>query len=680
MFHPHSAAKGLVILCLSALLVIFLFIQASATPDDNWTAPINISNTTTTPFSFSPTVAVDRQGMTHAVWTDSVYVPSPVNYLPDTWRNTIYYSRTEGAGFGTPIALATYEHRFYPYPISIVFDGNDNPWVFWIGTEATYTRWDGSAWTTPQTLSFLPLIRTFGAEFDGRYLQAISDKLGNIYVVVGSGFSTGQFGLMLTSWNGSEWSSPSFITDRIAHLSGAWRIDYGSPKLAVDALGHLHMVWFNRTSTFIYQILYSSFDGNSWTDPQVVFESQYFQGPPEIALDNFAQPHVVWDSYVNDFYIVGKYSTLHNGIWSTPEQFGEVTNGSTHIPKIKFDAAGVAHIVYIEHHGDGTPPTGIFHIQKQQNSWTQPKQIGPLAEGGEDGLDYDEHSDTLHVVWTTRNENPVMDVFYSRTVPLDSSPPISTISLEGVTGNDGWSKSDVTITITATDNDGGSGVKQITYSAAGANPIPETTVIGAGVQFSDMTEGQTIITYFAKDIAGNTELPQNITVKIDKSSPPVFCGVPDNQWHASNISIQCTASDGGSGLAHPSDANFALLTSVNANTEDGNAQTDNYDVCDVAGNCAHAGPIIGNKVDRNAPTINISTPTGITYSYHQAVAADYTCSDGGSGVNTCAGSVARGSRIDTSSVGAHSFTVTTTDNVGNTATATVNYIVKKGER
>jgi hypothetical protein len=83
-------------------------------------------------------------------------------------------------------------------------------------------------------------------------------------------------------------------------------------------------------------------------------------------------------------------------------------------------------------------------------------------------------------------------------------------------------------------------------------------------------------------------------------------------------------------------------------------------------------------VDRTAPTIALTTPSnGARYALGQHVAADYACADeaGGSGVATCAGTVADGAAVDTSSVGQKSFTVNATDVAGNPATVTVTYTV-----
>ena len=77
-----------------------------------------------------------------------------------------------------------------------------------------------------------------------------------------------------------------------------------------------------------------------------------------------------------------------------------------------------------------------------------------------------------------------------------------------------------------------------------------------------------------------------------------------------------------------------------------------------------------------APTITIASPAaGATYGVNVKVAASYACSDGGAGVTSCAGPVANGSFINTSSMGTRTFAVTATDTVGNSSTRTVTYTV-----
>jgi hypothetical protein len=164
------------------------------------------------------------------------------------------------------------------------------------------------------------------------------------------------------------------------------------------------------------------------------------------------------------------------------------------------------------------------------------------------------------------------------------------------------------------------------------------------------------------------------------TTPPTFsCASPDGLWHASDVSIACTASDSGSGLNANSPASFTLTTSVAAGTETANAQTGTQLLCDNAGNCTTAGPIGPIKVDKKAPQITIAAPVAANaYVFNQSVAANYACTDGGSGLATCVGPVASGSNLDTAAVGAKTFTVNAADAVGNTSSQTVNYNVAYG--
>ncbi|MBK9714725.1 MAG: PxKF domain-containing protein [Kouleothrix sp.] len=84
------------------------------------------------------------------------------------------------------------------------------------------------------------------------------------------------------------------------------------------------------------------------------------------------------------------------------------------------------------------------------------------------------------------------------------------------------------------------------------------------------------------------------------------------------------------------------------------------------------------STDTTPPSITITTPAdGATYTLGQVVNADYNCQDeaGGSGLVSCVGDVPNGSPIDTSSVGAKTFTVNAADSAGNTSSLTRSYSV-----
>ena len=155
----------------------------------------------------------------------------------------------------------------------------------------------------------------------------------------------------------------------------------------------------------------------------------------------------------------------------------------------------------------------------------------------------------------------------------------------------------------------------------------------------------------------------------DDEDPTVRCGSVGTDWHDANVAVPCLSFDFGWGLANAADANFSLSTTVNDDEETANASTVTHAaICDkeFAPNCTEEIPAIsGIRVDRKDPSVVVTTPADLTPTYilNSVINADYACSDGGSGVATCAGPVATASPISTT-IGAHTFTVTGADNVG----------------
>lgn len=80
---------------------------------------------------------------------------------------------------------------------------------------------------------------------------------------------------------------------------------------------------------------------------------------------------------------------------------------------------------------------------------------------------------------------------------------------------------------------------------------------------------------------------------------------------------------------------------------------------------------------KKPPLVNIVSPAdNATFTLGQAVTASYSCTpQEGTSLKSCAGPVASGAPIDTSTPGPHSFTVNAEDNGGGTNSVTVKYTV-----
>ncbi|WP_040337214.1 PxKF domain-containing protein [Candidatus Blastococcus massiliensis] len=160
-----------------------------------------------------------------------------------------------------------------------------------------------------------------------------------------------------------------------------------------------------------------------------------------------------------------------------------------------------------------------------------------------------------------------------------------------------------------------------------------------------------------------------------------------NGWHRANVSVSRSASDanGVRGFEHrvhaPDGSVGAWTRSISATlgtvtiSSEGTSHVE-VRALDGNGNLS-ASTIQPVRLDKTAPQAHAVTPApGATFVQNEAVEASFSCSDaGGSDVDSCVGTVADGTVIDTSTVGTKTFTVTATDGAGNTTTVTREYTV-----
>jgi probable HAF family extracellular repeat protein len=135
-------------------------------------------------------------------------------------------------------------------------------------------------------------------------------------------------------------------------------------------------------------------------------------------------------------------------------------------------------------------------------------------------------------------------------VPPDTTKPTSTAASAPQANSAGWNNTDVTVTLSATDDNGGSGVDKITYSASGSQTIVQTDASDSSVEVKLDQEGTTTLTYFATDKAGNVEDQKTLTVNIDKTPPAISSTDPRNNATGVSVTANISArlSDSGSGI------------------------------------------------------------------------------------------------------------------------------------
>lgn len=209
---------------------------------------------------------------------------------------------------------------------------------------------------------------------------------------------------------------------------------------------------------------------------------------------------------------------------------------------------------------------------------------------------------------------------------IDNIAPITVAALMPLPNPNGWNNSNVTINLSATDNPGGSGVQEISYSATGAQPIATTNAPGNSAAALISTEGLTNFSFFAADIAANVETPHTLTIHLDKT-PPSITGsrAPQanaNGWNNTDVTASFACSDALSGLAAGSPPSSTLLSIEGTNQQvSGTCR-------DLADNSASA-TVRGINIDKTPPTIiPSSAPAANGNGWNNAnVTVSFACAD-----------------------------------------------------
>jgi hypothetical protein len=143
--------------------------------------------------------------------------------------------------------------------------------------------------------------------------------------------------------------------------------------------------------------------------------------------------------------------------------------------------------------------------------------------------------------------------------PEDSTPPTTTAAVYGAVNN-GWYTSDVTLSLTASDNL--TGVARTEYQINNGDWI----VYSGDVNLVD--DGNYTINYRSTDLEGNIENNQTVILKLDQTNPALTIQLnkttiwpPNHKMVA--IHAVLNSSDAGSGVAS------VILTSISSNEPDG---------------------------------------------------------------------------------------------------------------
>jgi hypothetical protein len=265
-------------------------------------------------------------------------------------------------------------------------------------------------------------------------------------------------------------------------------------------------------------------------------------------------------------------------------------------------------------------------------------------------------------------------------IKIDSQAP-STQANVACAGNNGWCNGNngngtgqqvATVSLTATDQSGLSGVQQILYRVGTTGDFRGTNGSTANATVPLNGAGEATVQFYAMDNAGNSESIRSVTLKYDTIAPTVsgalIPAANSLDWNNSDVTVHFTAvdNDGGSGVAPGTvTADVAVSTETAGQTVDGQAY-------DIAGNLGKTSATV--RVDKTAPIIRATveaTAPPINGWYSGPVTVKFTCGDALSGILICPDPVnlsANGESLPVSG--------TATDKAGNVASLPAPVVVK----
>jgi hypothetical protein len=321
---------------------------------------------------------------------------------------------------------------------------------------------------------------------------------------------------------------------------GGFGSDYSS-KIAVDAFGQPHIVGLTLSANFPMANAYQPVHGGGFSDVFVTTLNQAGDGlvfstflggndqevdstqslGPDVALGPFGETFVIGTTRSTNFprreaiqtTFGGGFTDAFVAAFDAGGQLQSSTllggNGQDHGRRVAFDLTGALVVA-------GATTSTNFPTRE------------PLQ---------------------TQNAGDA-DVFVARIAvethpPADTFAPTTTIGVSGTAGLNGWFRSNVTVALSASDNQGGSGVSYVEYSL---DNLPFQRYNGP---FSIAASGTTVVRARATDEAGNTENPGVSTiVAIDPASPVISISSPTSTdyLHSAALQISFDATDATSGI------------------------------------------------------------------------------------------------------------------------------------
>lgn len=457
---------------------------------------------------------------------------------------------------------------WYSTTVVATFSGSDP--VGGSGLAAVYHQLDGSAWITTTT-------RTITAEGPHQLVYSARDVAGNQ-----SNSEAITFSLDLTP------PTVSLTPERLPAASGwytasiAFRLD-ATDLLSGGALGYYRLnggSWqtattFTLTTEGVYLIEYYGQDAAGNRSAVGSLQVRVDATPPKTAyLIEGEQGENGWYTSPltvtlvpndNGSGVVATYYQINNGPRLSGTQFQLAADGIYTLLFYSEDAAANVESsfpvqVKVDSTAPGAPtavstiPADWSRVNRFSIQWASPTDLSGIVgvytrmdrepAGDDDGIfapvtnrldDLTVPAEGAHHVYLWLRDGAGNADYRNRVLapPLryDATPPVTTASVQGLVGTEGWYRGPVTVTLSAAD--AASGVARLRYRLNGADWVVTTQT---SVLISITASDKHVLVYGSEDVAGNVESIHEIILRIDAVPPsaPLNLRAEPSGWQRQN--------------------------------------------------------------------------------------------------------------------------------------------------
>ncbi|MBY9007379.1 MAG: exo-alpha-sialidase [Candidatus Lokiarchaeota archaeon] len=251
--------------------VVIMYAFRNMSNYGEWIGPKVISPNNSIADCYFPSIAVDNIGNIHVIWERH-----QVNNNPEI----MYCNYTVDEGWSDEIYISnSYWSSDHP---SITVDNNNTVHIVWSDYEGVsgandkrimHKYYNNSGWSNINIISEIPYSSTLS--FDQQYPKITTDTNGILHLVWSEYRSFYDRKILYSSYNGENWSNQTIISN------DAIRALRRRPDIAISNNGKIYVVWeeflenqipseYRYLEELDYEIKFCYYNGNKWSKPKVI--------------------------------------------------------------------------------------------------------------------------------------------------------------------------------------------------------------------------------------------------------------------------------------------------------------------------------------------------------------------------------------------------------------------------